>query len=157
MASESPVTICSGVQVVGGCQPNGYDGARCVASSAFRITSMTTPSNWSPTRPSSSKMMLSVSERRQSPRNCHAKPSKRRTSSHVGYWRSLLGCGDESDIQQEILPWNAFSIQSKGAIRISTRDAVNRAEGDLCFAKAVKPVTELLVDLLDDELRLPLV
>src|SRR6266478_1309366 len=58
-------------------------------------------------------MMLKVSERRQSPRNCQANPSRRRTSSQVGYWCSLFGCGDESDIQKVMLPWIAFSIQSK--------------------------------------------
>src|SRR3954471_4016821 len=74
---------------------------------------MTAPRNCRPARPSSNKIMLSASDNRQSTRNCQAKPSKRRTSSDVGYWRSLLCCGDESDIQATILHWNGFSIQRK--------------------------------------------
>ena len=60
MASDRAVTIWSGVQFGGGVQPNGYAGARCVASSAWRMTSMTTPNNCNPSRPSSSRTRLSA-------------------------------------------------------------------------------------------------
>ena len=45
------MTICSGVHPAGGVQPNGYTGARCVGSSAWRMTSMTSPSNCKPRQP----------------------------------------------------------------------------------------------------------
>src|ERR1043165_5849048 len=84
------------------------------------MTSMTTPRNCRPARPSSNKTMLRIRDRRQSTRNWQGKASRRRTSSDVGYWRSLL-CGDESDIQENILPWIAFSIQRK-EIHVSLSD-----------------------------------
>ena len=82
------MTICSGAQPAGGVQPNGYTGARCAGSSAWRMTSMTTPSNCSPAKPSSSNIKLKPSDRRQSPRNCQASASSRRTSSPEEYRRS---------------------------------------------------------------------
>src|SRR5947199_8751235 len=103
------------------------------------MTSMTTPRNCRPARPSSNNTMLRISDRRQSTRNCQARPSRRRTSSDVGYWRSLLCCGDESDIQENILPWIAFSIQRK-EIHVSLSD-YKAAESEAHIQKFPSPVS----------------
>ena len=118
IASDSAVTIRSGVQPAGGCQPNGYTGGGSDESSAYRITSITTPSNLSPTMPSNSSTTLNPSDHRQSLRNRHANANSRRTSSRVGYrssadgWLTISGIFGKAKMPQpgtviESKNWNA--------------------------------------------------
>src|ERR1700722_1373488 len=90
------------------------------------MTSMTMPSNCNPSRPRSSTRTLRKSEYKQSARNCHANPSRRRTNSPVEYRLSVCGLESNSTIgKTQSMTRKIFHCQFKPQpLALANRDNV---------------------------------